>query len=111
MKRMVVALGILGLVCAVALPTVANAAAPPQMKLFGTTYNVTIFGRDQTYKTAAGKQVKIVLQPTMGSAGNTYDQKSPPYFSEGADPSKDRLLIAAHLSADNDTDICTISTC
>jgi hypothetical protein len=104
MKRMVVALGILGLVCAIAWPTAANAAAPVQMKLFGTMYNVTIFGRDQTYKKADGKQAKIVLQPSTDSAGNMYDQKSSLYFAEGADPSKDRLLIAAHLSADNDTD-------
>src|SRR5712692_5514534 len=63
MKRMAGALGILGLVCAVAWPTAANAAVSTQVKLFGTTYNVTIFGRDQTYKRADGKQVKIVLQP------------------------------------------------
>lgn len=103
MKRMVRALGVLAAISAVAWPSIGHAAAPAQMRLFGNTYNVTIFGRDQTYKTAAGKQVKIVLQPTTDDAGNTYDQKSSLYFSEGADPSKDRLMVAAHLSADNPT--------
>jgi hypothetical protein len=98
MKQMSVALGIVGLVWATVLP----ASAQKTVKLFGTTYNVTSFTRDQTYKTAAGKQVKIVLQPTMDSNGNSYDQKSSLYFSQGADPTKDRLLVMAHLSADND---------
>ena len=81
MKRMVGALALLGLVCAAALPKVAHAAATTQMKLFGTNYNVTIFGRDQTYKKADGKQVKIIL--TDPSA---YTQKAGLFFAEGADP-------------------------
>src|SRR5438128_9351207 len=97
MKRMVGALGILGLVCAAALPKIANAAATTQMKLFGTTYNVTIFGRDQTYKKADGKQVKIIL--TDASA---YTQKAALFFAEGADPSKDRLFVACHQDDNND---------
>jgi hypothetical protein len=97
MKRLAVALGSLGLVCAVAWPTAANAAVSTQVKLFGTTYNVTIFGRDQTYKRADGKQVKIVLQPA-----DSYTQKSCLYFSEGAGPTKDRLLIGAHIDANDD---------
>src|SRR5258708_40263766 len=97
MKRMVGGLGILGLVYAVALPTVANAAAVQQMKLFGTTYNVAIFGRDQTYKKADGKQVKIVL-----TDASTYTQKAALFFAEGADPTKDRLLVACHQDDYND---------
>ena len=68
MKRMVGALGILGLVCAAALPKIANAAATTQMKLFGTTYNVTIFGRDQTYKKADGKHqcfYELCIKPSL----------------------------------------------
>src|SRR5437867_9913479 len=97
MKRMVGALGILGLVCALASPTAVHAAATPQMKLFGTTYDVTIFGRDQTYKTAAGKQVKIVL-----TDASTYTQKAGLFFAEGADPTKDRLFVACHQDDNND---------
>src|SRR5437667_9808755 len=97
MKRMVGALGILGLVCAAALPQVAGAAASTQMKLFGTTYNVAIFGRDQTYKKADGKQVKIVL-----TDASTYTQKAGLFFAEGADPSKDRLFVACHQDDNSD---------
>src|SRR5262249_30170912 len=97
MKRTSKALGILGLAWAAALP--GSAAT---VTLFGTTYNVTVVGRDQTYKTTAGKQVKVVLQPLTDDAGNSYDQKSSLYFSPGTDATKDRLLVMAHLSADND---------
>jgi len=95
MKRMSVALGILGLVWAAASP----ASAQKTVKLFGTTYNVTVVGRDQTFKKADGKQVKIQLTPA-----DTYTQKSTLFFAAGADPSKDRLLVGAHSDA-NDPDV------
>ncbi len=93
MRRMAVALGILGLIGAVALP----ANAQKTVKLFGTTYNVAIFGRDQTYKKADGKQVKIVL-----TDASTYTQKAGLFFAEGADPSKDRLFVACHQDDNSD---------
>src|SRR5262249_52761837 len=88
------ALALQALLWAAALP----ASAQKTVKLFGNTYDVQIFGRDQTYKTAAGKQVKIVLTDP-----STYTQKAGLYFAEGADPSKDRLLFACHSDDNNDT--------
>jgi hypothetical protein len=93
MRRLSVVVGILGLAWAAVLP----AGAQTQMKLFGKTYNVVIEGRDQTFKTADGRQVKIVLTPA-----DSYTQKAGLYFVEGADPSKDRLFFTCHLDADDD---------
>jgi hypothetical protein len=93
MKRLAVALGILGLVWAAAKP----AGAQAEMTLFGKKYSVVVQSRAQTYKTADGKEVKIVLADP-----ETYTQKAGLYFAEGADPSKDRLFVVANTDADDE---------
>lgn len=93
MKRwMPSALAAQGLLLAVILP----ASAQKTVKLFGNTYGVVCAPREQTYKTAAGKQVKITVPPGEDEGG-TWTQKSALSFYEGADPSQDRLLVGAHL--------------
>ena len=94
MRRMAVALGILGLIGAVALP----ANAQKTVKLFGTTYNVAIFGRDQTYKKADGKQVKIVL-----TDASTYTQKAGLFFAEGG------RVLAEALRADAEIETLVVA--
>lgn len=97
MRRVSVALGILGLVWAATLP----AGAQTQVKLFGKTYNVEIATRAQTYKTADGREVTIKLTAKEDAFGE-WTQKAALYFVEGADPSQDRLFVACHLDSDTD---------
>jgi hypothetical protein len=80
MRRLSVALGVLGLVLA-ALP--ARAA---EVTLFGKKYNVVSESRGQTYKNGA--------KVTLPSEGN---KKANLYFVPGADPSQDRLFVAAPI--------------
>jgi hypothetical protein len=84
MRRLSVALGVLGLAFAAALP--ARAA---EVTLFGKKYNVVMESRGQTYKNG----VRVVLP----SAGN---RKAGLFFEEGADPSQDRLWVAAPITND-----------
>jgi hypothetical protein len=102
MRRLSVVVGALGLAGVLVLPATAQ---QKQMQLFGKTYNVECVSRDQTFKTADGRQVKIVLQPTMNSAGDevNYGRRAALSFAEGADPSKDRLFIAAQTGANDET--------
>ncbi len=86
MRRMAVALGILGLVCAVALP----ASAATQIKIFGQNYNVVKQSRAQTYKNG----VAIHLESGINRFGYAY-------YAEGPDVSTDRLWFAARISNDD----------
>jgi hypothetical protein len=62
MQRRQVVLGIVGLVCAVALP----ASAATQIKIFGQNYNVVKQSRAQTYKNA----VQIHLDDGLDGINN-----------------------------------------
>ena len=86
MRRMAVALGILGLVCAVALP----ASAATQIKIFGQNYNVVKQSRAQTYKNG----VAIHLDSDINRFAYAY-------YAEGPDVSTDRLWFAARISNDD----------
>jgi len=86
MRRLSVALGVLGLLFAAALP--ARAA---EVTLFGKKYNVAMESRAQTYKNG----VKITI-PDADSGSN---RKAGLYFVQGADPSQDRLFVAAPIQA------------
>jgi hypothetical protein len=95
MKRTSVALGILGLVWAAAMP----ASAQTTIQLFGKTYNVVKESRAQTYKNA----LKVVLPPRDLSL-----QDASLDFVQGpdADPSKDRLFVGSNVQVDPDNVIC-----
>jgi hypothetical protein len=96
-RWMPVALAVQGFFLAAVLP----ASAQKTVKLFGTTYNVAVVGRDQTFKTDAGKQVKVVLTAATDDFGS-WTQKAGLFFAEGADATKDRLLVCCHLDSDTD---------
>jgi hypothetical protein len=87
MKRLSVAAGIVALFWAAALP----ASAQKTVKLFGHTYNVESASRGQTYKNG-----KAVVLPSDGN------KKANLFFVEGADPSQDRLFVAAPIQATAD---------
>ena len=72
MRRMAVALGMLGLICAAALP----ASAQKTIKIFGQNYNVVAQRRTQTYKNG----VTIHEDDRQGDVVNGY---AGVYFSEG----------------------------
>lgn len=101
MKRASAVLVVLGWVWAATVPAYAQTT----MKLFGKTYNVTTESRAQTYKTTDGKEVKVVLQPTVNDAGDevAYGRRGTLYFTPGADPSKDSLFIGAQIGDNQDT--------
>jgi hypothetical protein len=86
MRRLSVMVGILGLAWAAVLP----AGAQKTVKLFGKTYNVDCQSRAQTYKNG--------LKVTLPDSGN---KKANLFFVEGADPSKDRLFVAAPITSDD----------
>jgi hypothetical protein len=88
MRRMPLVLSMLGLVWAAALPARAQQKT---VKLFGRTYNVDCASRAQTYKNG----LKVVL-PASGN------QKANLFFAEGADPSQDRLFVAAPINGTDD---------
>jgi hypothetical protein len=81
MRRLSVALGVLGLILTAALP--ARAA---EVTLFGKKYNVVMESRGQTYKNG--------LKVTLPSEGN---KKANLHFVPGADASQDRLFVAATI--------------
>src|SRR5438067_1815220 len=83
MKQTSVALGILGLVWAAAIP----ASAATTMKLFGTTYVVTAQSLGQTY--ANGVKIKLPDSP---------DKRTCCYYSQGATPADDRLWFGVRLA-------------
>jgi len=82
MTRVSVALGILGLVGAAAMP----ASAQKTIKIFGTTYSVSARSLAQTYANG----VKTV-------APNSNDQRTALYYSEGASPAEDRLWAVVRI--------------
>jgi hypothetical protein len=86
MRRLSVVVGILGLACAAILP----ASAQQTVKLFGKTYNVVCASRAQTYKNG--------LKVTLPDSGN---KKANLFFVQGADPSQDRLFVAAPITSDD----------
>jgi hypothetical protein len=88
MKRLSVVVSLLGLMGAAVLPA---GAQQKTVKLFGTTYNVESQSRAQTYKNG--------LKVTLPSDGN---KKANLFFVEGADPSQDRLFVAAPIQATAD---------
>src|SRR5437773_5704559 len=88
MRRTTVALGILGLVWAAALP----ASAQKTIKLFGNTYSVVAQNRTQTFKNG----VKI---STCTDEINNYAGVS---FSEGADRATDRLWFGCRIGNGDD---------
>jgi len=123
MKRVGVALGLLGLICAAALPAsaqnqfdpfgrndgIAGTAGPGQVRLFGQLYNVvaqrseTFLGRTYVWN-AFGPQlrsgtykngVKISLDDGHTAGVNNY---AGVYFSQGATIATDRLWFAARIS-------------
>src|SRR2546422_7710051 len=91
MRRMAVALGILGLVCAVALP----ASAATQIKIFGQNYNVVKQSRAQTYKNGVAIHLDDGLDGVNSYAGVS--------FSEGKDASSDRLWFGARIDSNADS--------
>jgi hypothetical protein len=123
MKRVGVALGLLGLICAAALPAgaqnqfnifgrnygIAGTAGPGQFRLFGQLYNVVaqrsevIFGRTYVWN-AFGPQLRsgtfkngvtIHLDDGTASGINNY---AGVYFSQGATIASDRLWFAARIA-------------
>jgi hypothetical protein len=78
----------LGLVLAAALP--ARAA---EVTLFGKKYNIVTESRAQTYKNG----LRVVLPDPSES-----NRKATMFFVEGADPSQDRLFVAAAISQSED---------
>jgi hypothetical protein len=88
MKRLSVIVSLLGLMAAAVLPA---GAQQKTVKLFGVTYNVECASRGQTYKNG-----KAVVLPSDGN------KKANLFFVEGADPSQDRLFVAAPIQATAD---------
>jgi hypothetical protein len=84
MRRLSVALGVAGLILTAVLP--ARAA---EVTLFGKKYNIAMESRGQTFKNG----IRVVLP----EAGN---RKAGLFFEEGADPSQDRLWVAAPITND-----------
>jgi hypothetical protein len=123
MRRLVGALGLLGLICAAALPAsaqsqfnvfgrnynIAGTAGPGQFRLFGQLYNVVaqrsevIFGRTYVWN-AFGPQLRsgtfkngvtIHLDDGTASGINNY---AGVYFSQGTSIANDRLWFAARIA-------------
>jgi hypothetical protein len=90
MRRLSVFLGVLGLVCAVALP----ASAQKQIKIFGQNYNVVAQSRGQTYKNGVAINLDDGVDGVNRFAGV--------YFAEGPDRATDRLWFTARI--DNNAD-------
>ena len=90
-------LGLLGLVLAA---SAARADLPPDypktVKLFGTEYNVRVDSRAGTFKNG----VKIALQTPTADVDTK--QKANLSFALGADPSADRLFVAAPIGGNDE---------
>jgi hypothetical protein len=87
MRRIAIALGLLGLVCAAALP----AGAQDKIDLFGKSYTLVKQSLGQTYKNG----LAVKLPPRDLSL-----QLASLSFVEGADPSQDRLFVGSNIIAD-----------
>lgn len=87
---------LLGLITFVAAGSSA-CAQTSEITLFGRKYRVECQSRGQTFKTRDGREVKIQL-----SSLETSNQKATMYFVEGADPSQDRLFVAAAINQSED---------
>jgi hypothetical protein len=85
MRRMAVALGMLGLICAAAGPS----RAQKQIKIFGQNYNVVAQSR-------AGK-FKNGVEIHLDSGANGVNNFAGVHFSQGKDPSDDRLWFACRI--------------
>lgn len=91
MKRTLAVVGVLGMAVA---SSAGHAAVPSQVTLFGQKYSVDVHKRDGTFANG----VKITLQ---GPVTDT-TQKANLCFVQGADPSADRLFVAAPIGQNND---------
>lgn len=90
MKQIALRSAVLGLALAAAVP--ARAA---EVTLFGKKYNIVTESRGQTYKNG----LRVVLP-----SAETSNRKATMYFAQGADPSRDRLFVAAAINqSDDDT--------
>lgn len=95
MHKRQVLLSVLGLMV---VPAIARADVPKEVTLFGQKYSVEVHKRDGTYKNG----VKIALQTPPADGSATTVQKANLSFAEGADPSADRLLVAAPIGGNDD---------
>jgi hypothetical protein len=94
MRRMAVALGMLGLICAAA----ARAAVPTEVTLFGQKYTVEVHSLQGTY--ANGLKVKQVGD----WMDHSNSRKTKTDFAQGATPAKDRLFVVAAPQPGLDTE-------
>jgi hypothetical protein len=86
MRRIIVALGILGLVCATALP----AFAQREVTLFGRKYNVTSESLGGAYKNS---KTVVLNEDGINLSANIS-------FNQGADASKDWLMVTTMIPPD-----------